>query len=121
VKFLVDAQLPRRLSRQLNDSGHDAIHTLDLPERNATTDDEVARIADSDERIVMRKDKDFRDSHLLRRTPRKLLLVTTGNIRNADLLALFDQHLDSIERAFAEANLVELDADGLTVHSRRQD
>ena len=31
MKFLVDAQLPIRLARFLQASGHDAIHTLDLP------------------------------------------------------------------------------------------
>jgi len=34
MKFLVDAQLPRRLARWLQASGHDAIHTRDLPEGN---------------------------------------------------------------------------------------
>ena len=29
MKFLVDAQLPRRLARRLQAAGHDAIHTID--------------------------------------------------------------------------------------------
>ena len=53
MKFLVDAQLPRRLSRQLRVSGHDVVHTLDLPSGNRTTDAEIMRIADSEERIVV--------------------------------------------------------------------
>ncbi len=31
MKFLVDAQLPRRLAEQLRVSGHDVLHTLDSP------------------------------------------------------------------------------------------
>ncbi len=31
MKFLVDAQLPRRLIHRLRESGHEAKHTLDLP------------------------------------------------------------------------------------------
>jgi hypothetical protein len=31
MKFIVDAQLPRRLARQLADAGHDAVHCLELP------------------------------------------------------------------------------------------
>ncbi len=31
MKFLVDAQLPRRFATWLTDAGHDALHTLDLP------------------------------------------------------------------------------------------
>jgi predicted nuclease of predicted toxin-antitoxin system len=38
MKFIVDAQLPRRLARFLQDSGFDAIHTLDLPQQNTTPD-----------------------------------------------------------------------------------
>jgi predicted nuclease of predicted toxin-antitoxin system len=37
----VDAQLPRRLARLLAAANHDAVHTLDLPLRNLTPDDEI--------------------------------------------------------------------------------
>lgn len=59
MKFLVDAQLPRRLSRWLQELGHDARHTLDLPLGNCTPDAEVVRIADVEARIVITKDADF--------------------------------------------------------------
>jgi predicted nuclease of predicted toxin-antitoxin system len=29
MKFLVDAQLPRRFTKWLNEAGHDALHTLE--------------------------------------------------------------------------------------------
>ncbi len=87
MKFLLDAQLPARLAGHLNDAGHDALHTLDLPEQNRTTDAEVARVADAHGRIVVSKDSDFRDSHLLNGTPARLLVVSTGNITNRDLIA----------------------------------
>lgn len=38
MKFLVDAQLPKRLAIFLNQAGYDAKHTLDLPDQNATPD-----------------------------------------------------------------------------------
>lgn len=77
MRFLVDAQLPERLTRQLIDAGHDALHTAQLSDGNRTTDEEIARIADEQDRVVVSKDRDFRDSHLLRRTPRRLLVVAT--------------------------------------------
>lgn len=115
MKFLIDAQLPARLARRLNDAGHDAIHTLDLPESNRTSDTQITRVADSQERIVVSKDRDFRDSHLLGGTPARLLVVSTGNITNRDLLALFDEHLDAILAAFERSRLVHLSADALSV------
>ena len=50
MKFLVDAQLPLRLARWLNQTGHDALHTVDLPSANRTTDDELVATARSADR-----------------------------------------------------------------------
>jgi predicted nuclease of predicted toxin-antitoxin system len=38
MKFLIDAQLPRRLAHQLRAAGLETTHTLDLPDGNRTTD-----------------------------------------------------------------------------------
>ena len=65
MKFLVDAQLPRRLCYWLLERGHDAVHTLDLELGNRTPDLEIIRIADRDGRIVVTKDDDFVQSFLL--------------------------------------------------------
>ena len=78
MKFLVDAQLPARLAKFLTGKGHDAIHSSDLPDGNRTPDSEIALRADEDGRVVVTKDRDFRDTHLLHRTPRRLLVVATG-------------------------------------------
>ena len=46
MNFLIDANLPRRLVRIFQERGHDAVHTLDLPEGNATTDAVLLDYAD---------------------------------------------------------------------------
>ena len=117
MKFLIDAQLPLRLARALSAAGHDAIHSSDLPNGNRTTDAEICRVADAEERVVVTKDRDFRDSHLLRSTPRRLLIVATGNISNDDLLDLFGQHLDAVIGGLTEARFVELGPDRLVIHN----
>jgi len=116
VRFLVDAHLPERLTRQLNDAGHDALHTSQLPDGNRSTDPEIARIADEQDRVVVSKDRDFRDAYLLRGTPRRLLIVSTGNISNDDLLALFAEHLPAVVAALEEARVVELGPEKLIIH-----
>ena len=45
MKFIVDAQLPRRLASQLNLFGHDAVHCLDLPLGNRTPDEAIITLA----------------------------------------------------------------------------
>lgn len=119
MKFLVDAQLPARLARALAAAGHDTLHTTDLANGNRTSDDEITAVADNEDRVVITKDRDFRDSHLLRRTPRRLLVVATGNISNDELLATFKGHLDLIVDALTESNLVEITAEKLIVHADR--
>ena len=121
MKFLVDAQLPARLARFLITSGHDALHTLDLPDGNRTTDAQIAEIADSSDRVVVTKDRDFRDNHLLTRSPQRLLVVATGNITNDTLLALFAKHLDVLVAALDEGDFVEFGVEVLVVHRRRGD
>lgn len=119
MKFLVDAQLPVRLARQVGASGHDVLHTSELPAGNRATDAEIAALADSEDRVVVTKDRDFRDSHLLRRTPRRLLIVTTGNISNDALLMLFQRHLDSVVAALQEVSFVEFSSERLVIHEDR--
>ena len=48
MKFLVDAQLPRRFASWLKEAGHDALHTLDLPKKNLTPDNELVAHAMQD-------------------------------------------------------------------------
>ena len=103
----------------LADAGHDVVHTSALPDQHRTSDAEIARIADAEDRVVVSKDRDFRDSHLLSSSPRRLLVVATGNITNDALLALFAEHLDTVVDALDEASFVELGHDRLVVHDDR--
>src|SRR5438132_8021544 len=100
MNFLIDAQLPRRLAGILTAAGHDAVHTLDLPNANRTTDAEINAISLQQNRVVITKDTDFVDSFLLSRKPYKLLLVSTGNISNNELEALFKPHIPRMVSPF---------------------
>ena len=117
MKFLVDAQLPRRLARVLAEAGHDAIHTLDLPAANRTGDGEIARLAAQEGRVVVSKDHDFVVSFHLRKLPPKLLLISTGNISNEKLCAILAANLATLESAFLRHDFIELGSSALTIHS----
>jgi predicted nuclease of predicted toxin-antitoxin system len=116
MRFLVDAQLPRRLALQLNASGHDAVHTLDCPAGNNTTDSEIVAFAIRDHRVVLTKDNDFVNSFLLQGVPPKLLLISTGNISNEALFALVAANLSALEKALEAHDFVELSATAITIH-----
>jgi len=116
MKFLVDAQLPRRLCAWLREAGYDVTHTLDLPLGNRTPDSTILDIAERERRIVVTKDDDFVQSHLISGRPEKLLLIATGNIANVELETLLRANLAAIAQELESANFVEIDRDALTVH-----
>lgn len=91
MKFIVDAQLPNKLVKFIRKKGFDVIHTDDLPGKDRTSDSEIRRIAKEQDRIVITKDNDFWESHVLKNDPPNLFLISTGNIRNKELLELFEK------------------------------
>ena len=116
MKFIVDAQLPRRLAAELAGSGHDAIHTLDLPTGNRTSDGDIIALATRENRVVVTKDNDFVTSFLLRGMPSKLLLISTGNISNEELSRLMASNWRVLESALAKHDFVELSGSSITIH-----
>jgi predicted nuclease of predicted toxin-antitoxin system len=116
MNFVVDAQLPRRMAVWLREHGHDAIHTLDLPEANRTSDAAIVELSFRESRIVITKDADFVDSHILHRRPGKLLLVSTGNISNRELEFIFELNIPVVAAALEAADFVEISRTGVLVH-----
>ena len=53
---------------------------------------------------------------ILRGSPSRLLLITTGNIDNRQLEALLRAHLPEVARAFRRHGFVELGPGGIAVH-----
>jgi len=117
MKYLIDAQLPRRLAHYLRDRGHDVVHTRDLPQGNRTGDSTINSVSLHEQRIVVTKDADFVTSFMLSGQPYKLLLVSTGNIGNDELIDLFTRHIGMIETALTTYSSVEINRTGLIIHA----
>lgn len=116
MKFLVDAQLPAGLVAGMRRLGHDAIHTSELPEGNRTTDSGVVCVCLEQQRVLVTKDTDFVDSYLIRREPEKLLVVSTGNVLNAELRAIFLANISRIVTLLEECSYLEVSREGIFVH-----
>jgi predicted nuclease of predicted toxin-antitoxin system len=115
MKFLVDAQLPRRMTDWFRAAGCDAVHTLDLALGNQTPDKDVTQAADADQRVLITKDGDFVDSHLLSGVPVKLLLVATGNISNRELERLVVPLIPTIVADFQGHSFLEVGQSGIII------
>jgi predicted nuclease of predicted toxin-antitoxin system len=118
MKFLVDANLPSRLALKLRSLGFDTLHTDDLPNKERTTDKEIRKTSVEENRILITKDSDFFDSHLILGVPGKLLFITTGNIVNSDLLELLEKNFATIARLFEIYDLIEVNRREIIGHEK---
>lgn len=116
MKYLIDAQLTYKLSKHLKNKGFDVVHTNELPKKEFTTDAEIRLFSQKEERIVITKDTDFLDSYVLMNKPRKLLLITTGNLKNVDLMSLFDSYFNEIDSLFQTNSFIEMNQFEIIVH-----
>ncbi len=108
MKFLIDAQLPKKLCELFIWKGYDALHTLDLPNNNRTKDSELNQISIEEKRVLITKDLDFIESLFISNRPYKLIYVSTGNITNKKLLELFGKNLNKIVEVIKDNRLVEI-------------
>ena len=116
MKILVDAQLPKSLAEMFRRGGFDAIHTLELPNKNLTTDSDICAIADNDDRVIITKDSDFLQSHILKSSPKRLIIVHTGNIKNSRLLEIFKEHISDLNEILTTSSLVEVYENKIIIH-----
>ena len=108
MKFIVDAQLPYQMALFIRRKGFEAIHTNDLPDRERTSDDYLREISLKENGIIISKDSDFIDSFMLKSIPKKLFIITTGNIKNKQLLSLLNENWDKIIEMFKSCDLIEM-------------
>jgi predicted nuclease of predicted toxin-antitoxin system len=99
----------------LRSAGCDAVHTLDMPDENRSTDEQIIEFAEQEQRVVVTKDADFVNSHLLCARPSKLLLVSTGNISNRELEQLLTPLIPILVVEFQSHAFLELGRAGVTV------
>ncbi len=85
---------------------------------NRTPDKLINDLSIKEQRIVITKDSDFMDSFLLYKKPYKLLLISTGNLRNVELEMLFQTNIETLKQAFkAGFEFVELNRTAIVAHS----
>ena len=117
LKFLLDAQLPSRLKLLFQEFRFEAIHTLDLPLQNRTPDHEIIRYSTEENWIVVTKDNDFVESYLIAGKPKKLLLLSCGNLSNQALENLLRSNLLRLVEEFESNNFIEINREDFIIHS----
>lgn len=93
MKVLCDVHLSYKPVNFLCSRNIEAIHVNQLPGKSSTPDADITAHADKNEMVLITKDEDFVNSHLLQGKPARLIRITLGNIPNQDLIEIFDRNL----------------------------
>ena len=78
---------------------------------------DIADYADRNDQILITKDLDFSNSHLIIGKPKKLIKIYLGNISNDELIEIFDSNLEKVEKVNAESNqfMIEVHKENLWI------
>ena len=97
MKFLCDVHIPIKLVKFIESKGFDCVHTNYILDKWHTKDVDIINYVDSNNYILISKDADFKNSHFIKKAPKKLIKINLGNISNTELLAIFTSILPKIE------------------------
>lgn len=117
MKFIIDTQLPPKLSHFFRYREIDSKHTQDYENGIFMDDARIVEIAINENRIIVTKDIDFFNNYILTGAPPKVLLLKIGNISNNDLLDLFKNNIDSIISKFEnKADIIIVSKNSIKVY-----
>lgn len=119
MKILCDVHIAIKVAKFFTSKGIETEHVNQILDKWHTHDKDICKFADKNNLTVVTKDSDFKNSHFLSQTPKKLIKVNLGNISTNKLIAIFDRILDKLEVLFEEHNecYVEINTDNITVIS----
>jgi predicted nuclease of predicted toxin-antitoxin system len=86
-----------KVCKHLSDQGFHAEHVNTILDKWHTKDKDISNYADRHNLILVTKDQDFRNSYLLKRSPKKLLKINLGNISNTVLINTLNDCLADTE------------------------
>ena len=87
MRLLCDVHISYRIVNFLKQHADQVLHVNNILDKWYTMDQAICEYADSHDFIVVSKDKDFKHSHLVRCSPKKLLLVSLGNLSSEQIIS----------------------------------
>lgn len=114
MKLLCDVHISYKVVNFLAKYADEVIHINNILDKWYTTDKAICEYADEHDFIVISKDKDFKNSHLIHSSPRKLLLIALGNLSSDHIINTLGRALKIIKEKNKQPSFyVELSGDAL--------
>jgi predicted nuclease of predicted toxin-antitoxin system len=116
MKVLADVHIAKKVVRFFKDNNIEAIHVNDILDGSFTKDSAISEFVDANDFVLITKDSDFKDSHFLLKSPKKLIKISLGNILTSQLLEILEDHYSVIlEKCNQEKVFIEINHDRLWI------
>lgn len=116
MKVLADVHIAKKIVKFFERKGIEAIHVNDILDGFYTKDSAIRAYADEHNFILISKDSDFKDSHFVLNSPKKLIKISLGNIPTAKLVEILDQQFLLIsEKCESTKFFMEISADRIWI------
>jgi len=104
MKILCDVHISIKITKFFANKGIISEHVNIILDKWFTSDNKICEFADNNDFIVITKDSDFKNSHFIKQSPKKLIKINLGNISTNKLLDIFENNLLLIKDKFDTNN-----------------
>lgn len=122
MKVLCDVHISFKIVKLLIKNGIDCTHVNNILDGYFTKDSNIIDFVDNENYILITKDKDFKNSFILSKTPKKLIKINLGNLPNdileSRLLILITEYNHLLEM---DTFLIEINSDSFIQSYPQQD
>ncbi len=96
MRFLCDVHIAIKIVKWLQSKKFEATHVNSILKGSSTSDNEIRKFADENNYIIITKDRDFKNSFFINKTPQKLVKINLGNISNEELINILNKNISTI-------------------------
>jgi predicted nuclease of predicted toxin-antitoxin system len=114
MRFLCDVHITIKLSKRLQELGHQSEHVNNILDQWHTLDEDIIKYVDAHQGILVTKDQDFRNRYILNKTPQKLIKINLGNISNEVLMNVVEKHIELISEVNKKHKTYMIEINGMS-------
>jgi len=117
MKILCDVHISMKVAKFLASKGIQTEHVNQILDKWKTKDYKIIQYADKNDFTVLTKDKDFKNNHLLNKSPKKLIKINLGNLSTNQTINIFESILAQLSDLFDNNQFcfIEINSDDFVV------
>jgi len=122
MKIICDVHISTKFTKFFANKGIVSVHVNNILDKWFTSDNKICEFADMNDYTVLTKDSDFKNSHFIKQSPKKLIKINLGNISTNRLLDIFEKNFSLICDKFDTNNpcYLEINSDYFLIINEKE-